>query len=156
MIKLIIFDLDGVLVEAKQIHYETLNQALSEVSEDFIISETEHHSIFDGLKTNQKLDMLTKRKGLPISEHERIWRKKQELTIEAISKLQKDERLIDMMKSLRNEGFQLACCSNSIRRSVLVMLSKIGLIEYMDLILSNEDVTNSNPQQSWFHLEVLP
>lgn len=145
MIKLIIFDLDGVLVEAKQIHYETLNQALSEVSEDYIISETEHHSIFDGLKTNQKLDMLTKRKGLPISEHERIWRKKQELTIEAISKLQKDERLIDMMKSLRNDGFQLACCSNSIRRSVLVMLSKIGLIEYMDLILSNEDVKNSKP-----------
>jgi HAD superfamily hydrolase (TIGR01509 family) len=145
MIKLIIFDLDGVLVEAKQIHYETLNQALSEVSKNYVISETEHHCIFDGLKTNQKLDMLTKRKGLPVSEHERIWRKKQELTIEAISKLQKDERLIDMMKSLRNEGFQLACCSNSIRRSVLVMLSKIGLIEYMDLILSNEDVKNSKP-----------
>jgi HAD superfamily hydrolase (TIGR01509 family) len=145
MIKLIIFDLDGVLVEAKQIHYETLNQALSEVSKNYVISETEHHCIFDGLKTNQKLDMLTKRKGLPVSEHERIWRKKQELTIEAISKFKKDERLIDMMKSLRNEGFQLACCSNSIRRSVLVMLSKIGLIEYMDLILSNEDVKNSKP-----------
>jgi HAD superfamily hydrolase (TIGR01509 family) len=145
MIKLIIFDLDGVLVEAKQIHFETLNQALSEVSIDYIISESEHHSIYDGLKTNQKLEMLSRKKGLPTSEHERIWRKKQELTIEAISKLEKDERLIDLMKSLRKKGFQLACCSNSIRRSVLVMLSKIGLIEFMDLILSNEDVKNSKP-----------
>jgi HAD superfamily hydrolase (TIGR01509 family) len=137
--------LDGVLVEAKQIHFETLNQALSEVSIDYIISESEHHSIYDGLKTNQKLEMLSRKKGLPTSEHERIWRKKQELTIEAISKLEKDERLIDLMKSLRKKGFQLACCSNSIRRSVLVMLSKIGLIEFMDLILSNEDVKNSKP-----------
>lgn len=145
MIKLIIFDLDGVLVEAKQIHFETLNQALSEVSIDYIISESEHHSIYDGLKTNQKLEMLSRKKGLPTSEHERIWRKKQELTIEAISKLEKDERLIDLMKSLRKKGFRLACCSNSIRRSVLVMLSKIGLIEFMDLILSNEDVKNSKP-----------
>ena len=145
MIKLIIFDLDGVLVEAKQIHFETLNQALSEVSIDYIISESEHHSIYDGLKTNQKLEMLSRKKGLPTSEHERIWRKKQELTIEAISKLEKDERLIDLMRTLRKKGFQLACCSNSIRRSVLVMLSKIGLIEFMDLILSNEDVKNSKP-----------
>lgn len=145
MIKLIIFDLDGVLVDAKQIHFETLNQALSEVSNGYVISETEHHSIYDGLKTNQKLDMLSKKKSLPVSEHEKIWKKKQELTIQAISKLQRNERLIELMKILRSKGFQLACCSNSIRRSVLVMLSKIGLIEYMDLILSNEDVKNSKP-----------
>ena len=150
MIKLIIFDLDGVLVEAKQIHFETLNQALSEVSIDYIISESEHHSIYDGLKTNQKLEMLSRKKGLPTSEHDRIWRKKQELTIEAISKLDKDERLIDLMRTLRKKGFQLACCSNSIRRSVLVMLSKIGLIEYMDLILSNEDVKNSKPHPEMY------
>jgi beta-phosphoglucomutase-like phosphatase (HAD superfamily) len=47
MIKLIIFDLDGVLVEAKQIHFDTLNQSLYEVSEKYVISETEHHSIYD-------------------------------------------------------------------------------------------------------------
>ena len=33
MIKLIVFDLDGVLVEAKQIHYDTLNQALREIDD---------------------------------------------------------------------------------------------------------------------------
>jgi HAD superfamily hydrolase (TIGR01509 family) len=145
MIKLIIFDLDGVLVEAKQIHFDTLNQSLYEVSEKYVISETEHHSIYDGLKTNQKLEMLSIKKGLPVYEHDKIWKRKQELTIEAISKIEIDDRLIELMKNLRSKGFQLACCSNSIRRSVLVMLSKIGLIEYMDLILSNEDVKNSKP-----------
>ena len=61
MIKLIIFDLDGVLVEAKSIHYETLNAALGP---DYSIDWTEHLTKYDGLKTTQKLDILTKEKGL--------------------------------------------------------------------------------------------
>ena len=65
MTKLIIFDLDGVLVEAKEIHYNTLNQALKEIGNEYVITEAEHLSTYDGLKTNQKLDMLTKAKGLP-------------------------------------------------------------------------------------------
>lgn len=145
MIKLILFDLDGVLVDAKKIHYDTLNDAISHFDSSCIISESEHLSIYDGLKTNQKLHLLSKNKGLNIDLHEKIWNKKQELTIEAISKLNKDSNLIELFKTLRQNGYKLACCSNSIRRSVLVMLSKIGLIEYMDLILSNEDVKNAKP-----------
>ena len=61
MIKLIIFDLDGVLVEAKNIHFEAFNKALGE----YAISWDEHLSTYDGLKTNQKLEMLHERKGLP-------------------------------------------------------------------------------------------
>ena len=151
MTKLIIFDLDGVLVEAKEIHYTTLNKAIEEVAGgEFIITPAEHLSTYDGLKTQQKLDMLTKSKGLSVDYHEHIWNLKQLLTINAISQLKVDNRLVEIFKELRERGYQLACCSNSIRRSVLVMLSKIGLIEYMDLILSNEDVKNSKPHPEMY------
>ena len=161
MIKLIIFDLDGVLVDAKKIHYNTLNQALLEIDNKFIISEAEHLSLYDGLKTNQKLDLLTKNKNLDKKYHHQIWNTKQKLTIEAISKLEKDINLVNLFINLRNRGYKLACCSNSIRRSVLVMLSKIGLIEYMDLILSNEDVKNVKPHPEIYWkamsmMDVLP
>jgi beta-phosphoglucomutase-like phosphatase (HAD superfamily) len=65
-LKLIIFDLDGVLVEAKSIHYNALNKALGE---EYALEWDEHLSTYDGLKTNQKLDMLTKLKGLPVESH---------------------------------------------------------------------------------------
>jgi HAD superfamily hydrolase (TIGR01509 family) len=145
MIKLIIFDLDGVLVDAKQIHFDTLNKALSTVGNEYVISESEHLSTYDGLKTNQKLQMLSEKKGLPTHSHKFVWEKKQELTIEEISKLQVNIKLVEVFKSLKNEGYKIACCSNSIRRSVLVMLSKLGLLEFIDLSLSNEDVKNSKP-----------
>ena len=154
MVKLIIFDLDGVLVEAKSIHYETFNKALQEIEVitggQYVITEAEHLSIYDGLKTTQKLDLLTKNKGLPPDFHEQIWFRKQHLTIEAISQLKPDLRLIEVFKQLTIKGYKLACASNSIRRSVLVMLSKIGIIEYMDLILSNEDVKNSKPHPEMY------
>lgn len=150
MIKLIIFDLDGVLVEAKQIHYDTLNEALKEVGDHCVITEAEHLSIYDGLKTTQKLQLLTKNKGLSPEFYDQIWSRKQYLTIEAISQLKMDTRLVVLFRKLRDSGYQLACCSNSIRRSVLVMLSKVGLIEYMDLILSNEDVKNSKPHPEMY------
>jgi len=152
MTKLIIFDLDGVLVEAKEIHFKTLNQALWEIgqSNKYVISEAEHLSTYDGLKTNQKLDMLTKSKGLPKDVHEHVWNRKQHLTIEAISGLQPDLQKIELFKELRDRGYKLACASNSIRRSVLVMLAKIGIIEFMDLIISNEDVKNSKPHPEMY------
>jgi HAD superfamily hydrolase (TIGR01509 family) len=150
MTKLIIFDLDGVLVEAKEIHYKTLNKALAEVDKKYMITEKEHLSTYDGLKTNQKLEMLTKNKGLDSSYYEQIWNRKQDLTIDAISELKPNAHLIVVFKRLRDMGYKLACCSNSIRRSVLVMLSKIGLIEYMDLIISNEDVKNSKPHPEMY------
>jgi HAD superfamily hydrolase (TIGR01509 family) len=154
MTKLIIFDLDGVLVEAKQIHYDTLNQALRETEivtgNEYVITEAEHLSIYDGLKTTQKLELLTKNKGLHPEFYDNIWFRKQHLTIQAISQLQTNHILVYLFNELRERGYQLACCSNSIRRSVLVMLSKIGLIEYMDLILSNEDVKNSKPHPEMY------
>jgi HAD superfamily hydrolase (TIGR01509 family) len=146
MIKLIIFDLDGVLVETKHIHFQTLNNAIeSIVGSNFIISEKEHLSIYDGLKTYEKLKILTKEKGLSEEFYKEIWELKQNLTLNSISKLSPNNRLIEIMKKLREKNFKIACCSNSIRRSVLIILSKLGLIEFMDLILSNEDVKNGKP-----------
>lgn len=157
MKNLIIFDLDGVLISAKEIHYNTLNIALAEIDEKYTISMEEHLSTYDGLKTNQKLQILSDKKGLPIDTHKTIWNRKQELTIDALSDINPDIRLMGIFKELKSSGFLIACCSNSIRRSVFVMLSKLGVIEYMDLILSNEDVKNSKPHPEiyWKAMSIL-
>jgi HAD superfamily hydrolase (TIGR01509 family) len=143
--KAILFDLDGVLVSAKDIHYEALNEALSAIDAKYAISSNEHLSIFDGLKTNEKLNLLTKMKNLPESLHKQVWDLKQNITLEKISKINHDIDLIDLFENLSKLDIKIACCSNSIRRSVINMLSNVGIIKYFDLILSNEDVKNSKP-----------
>ena len=140
-IKLVIFDLDGVLVEAKNIHFEALNEALGE---QYSITWNEHLSKYDGLKTNQKLEMLTKDKGLPPELYKQIWDKKQKLTLHKLNSLEQSNQLKVCM-SLLSPNYKIVVCSNSIRKTVLTVLSKLGIIECFDLILSNEDVKNSKP-----------
>ena len=62
MIKAIIFDLDGVLVDTKKIHFEALNISLKKFKFDQI-SIDEHEKIYDGLPTLQKLNILNKKKN---------------------------------------------------------------------------------------------
>ena len=146
MIKLIVFDLDGVLVEAKNIHFEALNKALVQ----YAITWEEHLSIYDGLKTNQKLEMLHERKELPKEYFKDIWEAKQKYTLEALLDLKESDQLKVCMSTLVAPGYKIACCSNSIRKTVLTVLSKLGIIEYFDLIISNEDVTNSKPHPEMY------
>jgi hypothetical protein len=153
-IKMIIFDLDGVLIETKRLHYSALNQALDSA---YQISWQEHLSKYDGLKTNQKLDMLTRDKGLPIAQHRSTWEKKQRLTLDMLKSTRPNKELIECLLSLERDGYKLACCSNSIRKTVLTILSKLGIIEYFDLILSNEDVQNSkpHPEMYWKAISIM-
>ena len=146
-VRLVIFDLDGVLVEAKNIHYNALNKALGE---EYMISWEEHLSIYDGLKTYQKLEMLTERKGLPADKHESVWESKQYWTLTMLKELSSNETLQHLMGELVDNGYKIAVCSNSIRKTVLTVLSKLGLMEYMDYIISNEDVQNSKPHPEMY------
>ena len=82
MVKLVVFDLDGVLVDARELHYEALNMALAEIDESYVINRAEHLSTYDGLSTTKKLQMLSAKKGLPEQFHNSIWKMKQNKTVE--------------------------------------------------------------------------
>ena len=153
-IKLIIFDLDGVLVDAKKIHFDSLNESLPN---EYKISLSEHLSKYDGLKTSEKLKMLNQEKGLPSNLFSEVWNKKQSLTLLKLKNLEKSDNLINCLNYFTNKGYKLACCSNSIRKTVLTVLSKLGIIEFFDYIVSNEDVKNSkpHPEMYWKAISVM-
>ena len=113
MIKLIIFDLDGVLVDAKEIHYNALNTALKNIDKKYVIGRDEHLSIYDGNPTRTKLKLLSQNKGLPYELHDKVWEDKQNLTIQMINDLEEDKRLIKVLEQLEQDGYVLCCATNS-------------------------------------------
>lgn len=145
MIKLVIFDLDGVLIDSRDVHYDALNQALTSIDPRFIISREEHLSTYDGLNTTRKLEMLHQDKGLPKDLFETIWKVKQQKTIEIFKQYKPDAKLYGIFEWLRNEGYRIAVASNSIRETVKLALIKIGIMEYVDYYQSNEDVRRPKP-----------
>lgn len=151
MIKHIIFDLDGVLVDARELHFYSLNKALESFDKKYIITKEEHFSTYDGLPTNKKLEMLTQLKGLPVEFYKDIWSKKQEYTAEFIlSNVDSDERIIAVLDRLKLEGYSMSVASNSIRETVKNILFKKGFLPYINFFLSNEDVKRAKPNTEIF------
>ena len=145
MIKLVIFDLDGVLVDARELHYEALNLALSSIDKKYVISRDEHLSTFDGTSTKKKLTMLTELKGLPKDSHDLVWRLKQDKTLEIIDRFDVDSRIKDILMKLKSDGYHLACATNSIRQTAKLQLIRKGFFEHIDFLYSNQDVNNVKP-----------
>lgn len=143
MNKLVIFDLDGVLIDSKDYHYNALNEALGE---KYFINKEEHVSIYDGLPTRAKLELLTKRKGLPVDSYDKIWYDKQEATLKIFNDcVSKDYELMGYFQQLVNEGYKIAVASNSIRNTVKIILLRLGVLEFVDMYVSNEDVIRNKP-----------
>jgi HAD superfamily hydrolase (TIGR01509 family) len=151
MIKLIIFDLDGVLVDARELHYKALNGALSFYSPSYVINRDEHLSTYDGLPTTKKLKMLTKNKGLPEKLYNEVWKRKQDETLRIIkTEMGYDNEMRLILEKLKSEGYKLCVASNSIRETLKMMLVRKGLIEYTDFYYSNQDVVNPKPNAEMY------
>jgi beta-phosphoglucomutase-like phosphatase (HAD superfamily) len=145
MNKLVIFDLDGVLIDSRELHYKALNDALRNLSEDYIITREEHLSIYDGLSTTKKLEMLSLNKGLDPKYYDSIWKDKQQATFELMGMFDIDYELVSMFRFLHRQGIRIAVASNSIRETVKLALLSIGVMRYVDYYVSNEDVKRSKP-----------
>jgi len=143
-IKAIIFDMDGVLIDAKDWHYEALNEALSMFG--MIISRYDHLVTFDGLPTREKLKMISLERGLPVELHDFINEIKQQNTVRIIYNRCKPYFHHEFaLSKLQKEGYKLALCSNSIRATVELMMEQSALNKYLEFSLSNEDIVNAKP-----------
>jgi len=149
-IKAIIFDLDGVLVNMPEGHYEALNRALGLFGAR--IEEREHYDFFNGLPTRKKLETLEKQNRLPLGLRDTINSIKQKYTKEIIpSYCTPDHSKNILLKHLKQKGYLLACCSNSTRDTLHLMLQSAQLFDYFDLIIGNDEVVNPKPHPEIYH-----
>ena len=151
MTKLFIFDMDGVLVDACEWHRLALNEALKEVS-NYQIPLEEHYSTFNGIPTKVKLSLLEEKGIIKKEDKNRIENLKQEKTLEIISSFcEKRKEKIEMVTEIKNRGHKLACYTNSIRKTTELMLSKTGILNFFDLLVTNQDVNMPKPDPEGYN-----
>ena len=144
MIKAVLFDADGVLFEATELHRVSLNQALAKYG--YTITDEEHFSFYNGLPTKVKLEQLTKDKGLPKCLHEEIEQLKQDITLEEIPKIiVPNQQIIQALQFLKDKGIICGICSNAREKSVYRMATAGDIAHFFKIILGNECVANNKP-----------
>lgn len=140
----VIFDMDGVLIEARDWHYQALNRALGHFG--YSISRYDHLTTFDGLPTRMKLEMLTREQGLPQKLHRFLNDLKQVYTLELVNSHCKPIFQHEFaLAKLSAAGVKLAVASNSVLRTIELMMEKSALAGYLQAVVSNQDVVNPKP-----------
>ena len=140
----VVFDMDGVLIDAREWHYLALNSALDLFG--YKIEYEDHILRFDGLPTRVKLDFLSAEEGLPKHLHKLINDIKQERTLRlAASQCYPKSNHLSILTYLKANGFRIGLATNSIRETTVAMMTYAGLIDFFDSILTNEDVSKPKP-----------
>ena len=146
MIKLVVFDLDGILVNTKEVHFEALNRALTDSNIE-PISYKDHINKYDGHPTKEKMVLL----NIPENKRPEIETRKKAYTTQLLEvSVKTDTDLISVFKALKQDGLLLHVASNSIRSTVEVVLKSLGVIQFVDYIISNEDVAYSKPHPEMY------
>ncbi|KKS39427.1 MAG: HAD-superfamily hydrolase, subfamily IA, variant 3 [Parcubacteria group bacterium GW2011_GWD2_42_14] len=142
--KAVLFDLDGVLVNMPKGHFEALNDTLRIFGTE--IEEEEHINFFNGLPTRKKVAELERQGRLPSGLLEFINELKQDRTKQIIPKYcVPDYSKIILLGHLKRKGFKVACCSNSVRETLHLMLKSAEIFDFFDLIIGNDEVSKSKP-----------
>lgn len=143
MIKAIIFDMDGVLIDATEWHYEALNRALELFS--YSIGRDDHLKVYNGLPTAEKLKMMSEKQGLPWSLHETIKSLKRKYTEEITNQQCRPSHTKQLLLTSLKKKYQLACGSNAQKYSVLNMLKMAHIDHFFDQILGNDEGYKPKP-----------
>ena len=151
MINLVIFDLDGVLIDSRELHFKSFNEALLNICPDYAIAKDEHLSTYDGLPTKRKLALLTENKGLPSSKYNDIWQEKQKITLKLMNEYTKDDKLYEILSELKKMNLKIGLASNSIRQTILSAMHNKGVLHFFDYIYSNEDVIRPKPNPEMYY-----
>ncbi len=150
-IKSVLFDMDGVLIDARDWHYQALNLALAPFG--FAISPEDHSTRFNGMSTRDKLNILSKERGLPTRLHKIISDVKQDRTLRiAASNCFPVVQHQILLSRLKLAGFKVGLVTNSIKLTTEFMLQYAGLREFMDVVITNEDVERTKPNPEGYSL----
>ena len=140
---LVIFDLDGVLIDSTRLHFDALNEALR-LHGEAPISWADNLSIYDGLPTKKKLEILSGRTNLDPMKHAAIARSKHKISLADIQNYA-NPFVEAIFAEVKSRGFKIAIASNNIREVVWAFIYEMNLMKYLSFMVSTDDVRRPKP-----------
>ena len=149
MIRTVIFDMDGVIVDTEPVHYYAYQQHFSKLG---ITVPDEMYATFTGNSTKNVYQRLRETFALK-DEIGALVNRKRELFNDAFDSKADLELLPgveDLIKDLYSNGMQLILASSSAKVTIERVFKRFGLHQYFSHIVSGEDFEFSKPHPAIF------
>ena len=147
MIRAVIFDMDGVIVESEHIHIEAEQQTM--LKHGVRISAEELHA-YTGTTAEFMFTELIRKYKLNTT-FERIFSEKEDILFRLLEKETRPTKgVIKLLKKLKQKGIRLAIASSSDRKLIEYILRRLDISRLFDFVVGAEDIAHSKPNPEIF------
>jgi len=140
MIKLIIFDIDGTLVDAYKAIEKSLNFTLKKLGYPKVGMPAVRRAVGHGDKNF--IEGFMRRKD--VKEGLRLYRPHHEKSLLRYSKVIPGAR--ELLRDLKKKDYKLAIASNRPPKFSKILLKHLGLLKYFDIVACAKDKTEIKPK----------
>jgi len=154
MLKAVVFDFDGIIVDSEPLHYRAFQKVLEPLGAGFSWAQyTEKYMGFDDRDAFREAFRVA---ALPLTDHKlaEIISLKASLFHEVASEgVSSYPGVIQLIKSISGT-IPLAICSGALRSDILPVLEMLSIQNSFDCIVTAEDVATSKPDPASYLLTV--
>ena len=152
MIKAIIFDLDGVIVDTAHYHYLAWKRLAVELGFDLTLDQNE---LLKGVSRMRSLEIILDLGGIKLSavEMERVANKKNGWFVEYVHTMKPEEifpGVKELLKSMRSKGLKVALASSSKNAPAVIRL--LNIENEFDAVVDGNMIVHSKPDPEIFLL----
>jgi len=148
LIKAVIFDMDGVIIDSEPLHYEANKEIFSRLG---IPVQDVPYSNYIGVSNEEMWQDLKNTFSLPYSVNELVERQNNE-TIKHFKKssLKPIDGIVELLSTLKNNNFKIGLASSSPKVLIEEVLSSLNLDKYFDVYASADHVAYGKPKPDLF------
>jgi HAD superfamily hydrolase (TIGR01509 family) len=149
MIKGVLFDFDGVVVQSEKLHMETFLDSLRDYG--VVVSEGRWYKEFAGTGSRHIFEVLTEEYGISEKVDDLI-KKRKKIYEDAVKagRLELTDGIVETLQKLRQKNIKTAIVSGSDRTNVLTALDVFKLGSFFDVIVSGSDIKERKPDPEPF------
>ncbi|TRV11816.1 MAG: HAD family phosphatase [Microcystis wesenbergii Mw_MB_S_20031200_S109] len=157
MLKAVLFDFNGVIINDEPIHQELINEIL--LGENLLPLGSEFAELCLGRSDRVCLRNVLTRRGRQVTEEylTKLINKKTSLYRERLNKLEKlpiYEEIYSFLKRVKARDLQIGLVTGAIRSEVESILQRVGLGDYFSVIVTGDEISTSKPQPDGYLLAV--